>query len=95
MEKTHLSFAELFPSANVIRSIRPKSDSVNIFEYLSFSDNIEKVRVSSFLHNVDELEQELLFLDVDRCKVDEGNQVEPIGNVVPLDYDFPIFALRV
>jgi hypothetical protein len=95
MEKTHLGFAELFPSANVIRSIRPKSDSVNIFEYLSFSDNIEKVRVSSFLHNVDELEQELLFLDVDRCKVYKGNQVEPIGNVVPLDNDFPIFALRV
>ena len=95
MEKTHLSFAELFPSADVIRSIRPKSDSVNIFEYLSFSDNIEEVRVSSFLHNVDELEQELLFLDIDRCKVNKGNQVEPIGNVVPLDNDFPIFALRV
>jgi len=57
MEKTHLGFAELFPSADVIWSIRPKSDSVNIFEYLSFSDNIEEVRVSSFLHNVDELEQ--------------------------------------
>ena len=95
MEKTHLSFTKLFPSAYVIWSIRPKSDCVNIFEYLSFSDNIEKVRVSSFLHNVDELEQELLFLDVNRCKVDEGNQVESIGNVVPLDNDFPIFALRV
>jgi len=57
MEKTHLSFTKLFPSADVIWSIRPKSDSVNIFEYLSFSDNIEEVRVSSFLHNVDELEQ--------------------------------------
>ena len=56
MEKTHLSFTKLFPSADVIWSIRPKSDSVNIFEYLSFSDNIEEVRVSSFLHNVDELE---------------------------------------
>jgi hypothetical protein len=56
MEKTHLSFAKLFPSADVIRSVRPKCDSVNIFEYLSLSDNIKEVRVSCFLNDVDELE---------------------------------------
>ena len=73
MEKTHLSFAKLFPSADVIRCVRPKSDSVNIFEYLSLSDNIKKVRVSCFLNDVDELEEKLLFLQVNRGKVDEGN----------------------
>lgn len=56
MEKTHLSFAKLFPSADVIRCVRPKGDSVNIFEYLSLSDNIKEVRVSCFLNDVDELE---------------------------------------
>lgn len=93
MEKTHLSFAKLFPSADVIRSVRPKGDSVNIFEYLSLSDNIKEVRVSCFLNDVDELEQKLLFLQVKWGKVDEGNQVESVGNVVPLYNDFTIFTL--
>lgn len=95
MEQTHLCFAELLPSANVVWTLTSKDESLYVVKHHSLGREIQKIGVVGFCKLADEPLHHFWVGQGYPRYVDQRQKFKLLLFFAPLDYNFSVVTRGV